>query len=59
MVAVIVFPPYETSTHIPQYLPWPNEPLGNAAKYGVAMFETESVMPDGHVPPPPPDSVPQ
>src|SRR5579859_3076136 len=54
MVAVIVLPPYDTSTHIPQYLPWPNVPIGNAAKYGVAVFTTVSLMPDGHVPPPPP-----
>ena len=32
IVAVTVFPIQLTSTHIPQYFPWPKLPTGNAAK---------------------------
>ena len=32
---------------MPQYFPCPNVPTGKAAKYGVAMLGTESVMPVG------------
>ncbi len=47
MVAVRVFPWYETLTHIPQYapLPQPGLLLGNAAKYSglVPTLVTESL----------------
>jgi hypothetical protein len=46
---------------MPQYAPWPKVPEGKAAKFPpVEVFDTLSVMPVAHKPPPLlPDSVPQ
>src|SRR5215470_6842065 len=59
-VATIDLPIQLTWTHMPQYLPAPKLPLGNAAKYDdVAVFGTVSEIPDGQRPLPLPDCVPQ
>ncbi len=49
MVAVIVLPIQVTSTHMPQVVPWPKLPMGKAAKYGVAVLATLSLMLVGQV----------